>query len=740
MLSTIQIIFRIRLILAISSICVLNACQPNETKVNNATQKRSIDWPNYGGNKFGNRYSHLSQINVENVKNLTVAWVYDSEKSGSVDSADLKNSQMECQPIVVNGILYGTSPKLKLFALDAGSGKKIWEFDPFFKVSPKISSNRGVFYWENGQEKRIFFTASSSLYAVDAVTGTLVNGFGSNGVIDLHVGLDNHHDVHNLYVASTSPGVIYKNTLVLGSALSEGGDAPPGYVRGFDVQTGRLKWVFHTIPEPGEFGYDTWPKDAYKYIGAANNWSGLTVDEKRGAIYLGTGSPACDYYGGDRQGTNLFSDCILSLDAETGKLIWYYQTIHHDLWDRDIPCPPNLATIILNGKKTDVVVQATKDGLVFVLDRDSGNSIFPVEEKLVPTEGLPGEHPWPVQKFPVRPLPLSNQVFSASDITDISPESHEYIKKMFDSTRHSNKFLPPGEKGTLLYGYSGGAEWGGNAIDSNGILYQNANNAIWKLQMEVNTMNVKEIASLPKGHRLYITHCSPCHGNDMKGNGNDIPGLIQINKRLSETVLSGIMENGRRRMPSFKQLLPEEKKSLIQFLINPDKSRDITDDFLLKKAVNPTDKKGDFPYKPTYRAKFWVKVFDPHGYPAVKPPWGTLNAIDLKTGEYVWRIPLGEYPELTKKGIPITGTENYGGPIVTDGGLIFIAATRDEKIRAIDRNNGKTVWEYTLPAAGFATPITYEVNGRQYIVIAAGGGRGLKSGSSYIAFALPFDK
>jgi quinoprotein glucose dehydrogenase len=718
----------LKLSVLLTAVCFLEACNHKGEKTNMSSE----DWPVYGGNKAGNRYSHLTQINLTNVKDLKVAWIYNSE----TDSAKAVHSEMECQPIVVNGIMYATSPTLKLFALNASSGKKIWEFDPFKNIRPKITTCRGVVYWKNGPDERIFYSAGSTLYAINASTGLPVESFGLSGIIDLHIGLDINYTVNNLYVAATSPGAIYKNTLILGSAVSEGGDAAPGYVRGFDAITGKLNWVFHTVPLPGEFGYETWPKDAYKKIGAANNWSGLTVDEKRGTVYLGTGSPAADFYGGGREGTNLFANCILALDAETGKLKWYYQIIHHDLWDRDIPCPPNLATILINGEKTDVVIQVTKDGLVYMLNRDSGKSLFPILEKKVSSKGLPGEFPWPVQNFPVKPLPLSNQVFSEKDITDLSPGSHDYIKKLFDSTEHSDKFTPPSEKGTLLYGYSGGAEWGGNAVDTAGILFQNANNGLWKLQMEYTVASLHETESSSGGQRLYIAYCSSCHGKDKKGNGAEIPGLLQTRMHLNAAEINNILLEGRRRMPAFSQLSSEERKTIIQILTNgkttanpPEKKNTQTE--LMSK------KKTDFPYIPSYRSKLWVKVFDQQGYPGIKPPWGTLNAIDMKTGEYLWRVSLGEYPELTKKGIPVTGTENYGGPVVTLGGLVFIAATRDEKIRAFNKKTGQMVWEYTLPAAGFATPITYEVNGKQYIAIAAGGGRGLKSSSSYIAFSLP---
>jgi quinoprotein glucose dehydrogenase len=705
------------------------------------------DWPIYGGNKAGNRYSSLRQIDRNNVKDLQVVWMYDSndptgnDSSGSTASGHRRQPhEIQCQPIVVHGILYGTSGTLKLFALDAGTGKEIWKFDPFAGSRPFYHQNRGVAYWEDGEDRRILYTAGPNLYEVDARNGKSIDAFGIHGRVDLHDGLSINYDASKLFVDATSPGVIYKNILVLGNTVSEAGDAAPGYVRAYDVITGKIVWIFHTMPQPGEFGYDTWPKDAYKKIGATNNWSGLTLDEKRGVVYFGTGSPASDFYGGEREGVNLFSDCVVALNAETGRLKWYYQTIHHDLWDRDMPCPPNLVTVVRNGKKVDAVVQATKDGCVYVLDRDSGKSLFPVEERPVPTKGLPGEHPWPTQKYPVKPLPFAAQEITDSDITDISPQSHDYTKKLFSQFDHGNKFLPPGTKGTLLIGYSGGAEWGGNAVDSDGILYQNSNNAIWELQMESMDDLKKETAFLSVGQGLYIVNCAACHGADQKGNGKEIPSLRHIGARLKPADMAAILRTGQGRMPSFQRLSDEDRNAIIGFLQN-DKSHFMaaTEHAVeqQKKDSSAGKKSADFPYLPTYVNKLWVKLTDQDGYPAIKPPWGTLNAIDLNTGDYLWRVPLGEYPELTKKGVPLTGTESYGGPLATAGGLVFIAGTRDGKLRAFDNRTGKVVWEYLLPAAGFATPITYEINGKQVVVIAAGGGRELPAGGNYIAFALP---
>jgi quinoprotein glucose dehydrogenase len=720
---------------------LLGGCTNSRREKGPASMVAGKDWPVYGGNRGGNRYSPLRQIDLSNVKDLQVAWTYNSADSPRLDNPGRRDQhEIQCQPIIVNGILYGTNSRLKLFALDAATGKEIWKFDPFRDSRPRINANRGVVYWENGDDRRILYTAGSNLYAVNAETGKPVESFGKDGKVDLHEGLSINYDASKLGVSATSPGVIYHNTLILGSTVSELGDAAPGYVRGFDVITGKLNWTFHTMPQPGEPGYETWPKEAYRTIGATNNWSGLTVDEKRGMVYFGTGSPASDFYGGEREGANLYSDCIVALHAETGKLNWYYQTIHHDLWDRDMPCPPNLVTLRHNGKMVDAVVQAGKDGCVYVLDRDSGASLFPVEERPVPTTSLPGEHPWPTQKFPLKPAPFTNQVFTEADITNISPEAHAYIKKLYDQTTHDNKFTPPSEQGTLLYGYSGGAEWGGNAIDSDGILYQNGNNALWELQMVSMETRKKEIAALSRGNGLYVASCSACHGADRKGNGKEIPELLTIGTRLKKEEIGNILRVGQGRMPSFQGLSQDDRDAIVNYLLNiKGRAAEVAAEHK-DTASAASAQKSSFPYKPPYISKIWDKVTDQDGYPGIKPPWGTLNAIDLNTGEYVWRVPLGEFPELTRKGIPPTGTESYGGPLATAGGLVFIAATRDEMIRAFDRKTGKIVWQYQLPAGGFATPVTYSVDGKQYVVIAAGGARGLKPGGWYIAFALPGNK
>ena len=687
------------------------------------------NWPAYGGNKAGNRYSPLGQITRDNVKNLEVAWMYDA---GNTQRGDI-----QCQPIVIDGILYGTTPDLQLFALDAGSGRQVWRFAP--PAGDRPNHNRGVAYWESGADKRILYTVGSGLYAVNAATGKLVAGFGKEGRADLHQGLQTipGYDISQSSVNATSPGVVYKNTFIIGSTVSEGGDAAPGHIRAFDVVTGKLAWVFHTIPQPGEFGYDTWPKDAYKQIGAVNCWSGMTLDEKRGLVFFGTGSPASDYYGGDRAGANLFANCIVALDAQTGTLKWYYQTIHHDLWDRDQPCAPNLATVTHQGKKTDVVVQATKDGLVYVLDRDSGRSLFPVEERPVPVKGLPGEQPYPTQKFPLLPAPFTRQVYTEADLPDPASPSYTNIRERYAHLQSANKFTPPDTIGTLLFGYSGGAEWGGNAVDPGGILYQNANEEPWELVMQNKSavLSGDGAGRYTAGHALYLQYCAACHGQDRQGSGSEFPSLVNIEKKRPADDIKNLLKTGYGRMPQFLNLSEGERNRIVSFVTNTEKEQPGTRE-QASNALNVPKAGGSFPYQPAYKIRTWKQFTGPDGYPGIKPPWGTLNAIDLNTGAYLWKVPLGEYPELAKKGVPTTGTVSYGGPLVTAGGLLFIGGTKDEKFRAIDCKTGKTIWEYQLPAGGFATPVTYEVAGKQYVVIAAGGGRNQQPGGNYIAFRL----
>ena len=714
------------------------------------------DWPAYGGNAAGNRYSTLTQINTQTVQKLQPAWSFDT---GENNDSTKRGMDMQCQPIVVDGVLYGTTPRHKLFAINADTGQQRWVFDPFADPDkqPRFHPLRGVTYWSSGMDKRILYSSGTSLYAVNAITGELIRSFGTNGEVDLHEGLGDAktlgHDVNNLSIRNTTPGVIFQDLIIVGSSMNEGGDAPPGNIRTFNVRTGKLAWTFHTIPLPGEYGYDTWMKDSYRKIGGANCWAGLVVDEKRGIVFAGTGSPTVDFYGGARAGQNLFANCVLALDARTGKRIWHFQTVHHDLWDRDLPCPPNLMTVTQTGpdgrpRRVDAVAQATKDGYVFVFDRETGKPLFPVNEVAVPTTpALPGEQPWPTQPVPEKPAPFALQHLDEETITSRTPEARSYVLERFRNSQQGNKWLPPSEQGTLVFGMGGGAEWGGTAADPDGVFYVNGNNMLWWLKMR-NTQQQPGGVALTRGASLFNTNCAVCHAisgteNAVASTNQAYPNLANVGKRLDRAQINALLMTGRGRMPSFSHIAKEDREAIVNFLLHTEADSPVvataaSNDIHRVTPIAKTDAKADFPYVSPYLNNGNTQFRDQDGYPAIKPPWGTLNAIDLNTGNYKWQVPLGEYPALVKQGLSNTGTENHGGPLVTAGGLLFIAATYDQKLRAFDKQTGKVIWEYKLPAGGFATPITYSVNGRQYVAIACGGSRyGLKCGGLYVAFALP---
>jgi quinoprotein glucose dehydrogenase len=593
---------------------------------------RDREWRVYGGDPGSTRYSPLNQINRSNVHRLKEAWVFHTG-----DKREKPPTTIECNPVVVDGTLYLTSPTLKVVALNAATGEKQWEFDPRQKEQ-KVS--RGVAYWESGRDRRILFTAASYLYALDAATGQLIPTFGDEGRVDLRQGLDRDGPLGRVH--ATTPGTVFRNLIILGSHVGEGPDAAaPGHVRAFDVRTGKRIWIFHTIPHPGEFGYDTWGPESWKTAGAANCWGGMSLDERRGVVYLATGSPSYDFYGADRPGQNLFGNCVVALKADTGRRVWHFQTVHHDLWDYDLPCPPVLVTVRQNGRRIDAVAQVTKTGFVFVLDRETGKPLFPVEERPVPASDVEGETAWPTQPVPVRPPPFVRQTFTEQDITDLSPEAREAVRRRFRDTRGRRIFAPPSREGTIVFpGFHGGANWSGASFD-------------------------------PTTGRLYV-------------NANEIPWILTMKDASAGSRYRSVSTG-------------------------------------------------------------YFRFFDPEGYPAIKPPWGTLTSIDLNRGEIAWQIPLGEYPELKRRGVPQTGTENFGGSIVTAGGLLFIGATKDRVFRALDKSTGKILWEAELEAGGNATPSTYEVEGKQYVVIAAGGGFGNRAtekadtvaGDAFVAYALP---
>jgi len=593
-----------------------------------AAKQGEGDWGHYGGDPGATRFSPLNQIKASNAANLKVAWTH-----ACGDASQRPLTTIECTPIVVGGVMYLTTARVQVRALNAVTGQPLWNYNPLAGSRRSSGVNRGVTWFEDGKDKRVFAAIQDKLHCLNPATGEPVKGFGDNGIVDLAAQFD--RDMTGLSYRSTSPPVIVEDTLIIGGG---GGEGPrpeaPGHIRGYDVYTGKRKWIFHTIPHPGEKGYDTWPKDAWQRNGSAGNWPGLSVDLKRKWVFVPTGSATFDFYGGDRHGDNLFSDCLLALDAQTGRLIWHYQVVRHDVWDYDLPAQPALVTVRHNGRMKDAVAQVTKMGTLFLLDRETGKPLLPVEDRKVPASDVDGELLAATQPFPVKPKPFARQEVNEDLLTDISPEAHAFALAKFKKLRGGVPFAAPSLQGTIYSpGTLGGALWGGCAFD-------------------------------PSTQRLFV-------------NSSELPSIVTL--------------------------------------------RDVRD-------------KEKYPFAITGYEKF----IDSEGFPAVKPPWGHLTAIDLKTGDFAWREVMGEYPKLAARGVKKTGSYLLGGCIATAGGLVFLAATPDEKIHAVDSSSGKIVWEAKLPAGGYATPATYAVNGKQYVVIACGGGnrQPTPAGDQYVAFAL----
>lgn len=663
---------------------------------------QNVDWPVYHGSDEKTHYTTLSQISPQNVSTLRVAWSYDTRDA-------FEGSEMQSNPVVVGGVLYAMSPKQRAFALDAATGKELWSFDP---TGGKFTGPRIRYRGVVVHDGRVYFNYRYRLFSLDASTGQKAAGWGNDsGWVDLREGLG--RPAEGLSVSASTPGAVYKDMLIVGTSVPEALPSAPGDVRAFDVKTGKIRWSFHTIPHPSEFGYDTWPAEAWKVAGGANAWSGVTVDQRRGMVFFATGSASFDFYGANRVGDNLFANSIVALDANTGQRKWHHQGLRHDLWDRDFPAAPTLVTVRRNGAPVDAVAQITKTGHVWVLDRETGAELFPSEWRKMPPAILEGDVTADSQRFPILPKPFARQQLTEDLLTDRTPEAHAAALKLFKENPTPDPWTPPNTKGIIIFpGVDGGGEYGGPSFDpKTGMLYVNSNEMGWILKIVP-----RETTS------LFGAYCAECHGAKSTPIG---PTLTGVATRLTREQISNAIRAGTGRMPAFVTALGDSAvEQLTEYLVS---------------GKQPTLAPAHVPTFLKYRNTTFDIFLDHEGYPAIKPPWGTLNAINLNTGETKWSIPFGEYPKLVAQGMKDTGSDSYGGAIVTENGLLIIAATTyDNKIRAFDKTNGKLLWEGALPAAGNTTPSTYMVNGKQFLVIACGGGKnGAPSGGTYVAFALP---
>jgi quinoprotein glucose dehydrogenase len=673
--------------------------------------ERRDGWPGVGGGPDNIKYSTLTQITPANVHRLELAWRYDS-------GDEFEGSELQTNPIVIGGTLYAITPKQRLIALDAANGHLLWKYDPHDGAEYSGSSrNRGLASWSDGRSTILFHAVGPWLHAVDASTGRAVAGFGKGGRIDLREGLG--RDPQAISVSATSPGVVYKDLLIIGSSLGEDLPAAPGDVRAYDVRSGALRWSFRTIPAAGEPGAESWPAGAREKSGGANAWAGLSLDVERGLVFAPTGSAAFDFWGGDRPGDNLYANSLVALRAETGERVWHFQTVHHDIWDRDLPAAPSLVRLRLGGKAVDAVAQITKTGYVYLFERATGRPLFPIEEVPAPASDVPGERAAATQPRPASPPPFSRQRF---DITDRTPGAQTEVTRRLGGLRQGALFEPPSLEGTIVFpGLDGGGEWGGAAFDpETGLLYVNSNEMAWIVRL----LRREQPTAAWSARSLYEANCSGCHRSDLTGTPPQFPSLVRIGSRRSAVQVEATIRHGSSRMPAFAELGDEAIAALTRYLLSGE-----DEGVAEAAAVN----------RLPFKLEGYDRFLDPDGYPAIAPPWGQLTAIDLARGRIRWQVPLGEHPALAAKGMKDTGSENYGGPVVTAGGLLFIGATVfDRKLRAFDKRTGRLLWQTTLPASATATPAVYWAKGRQYVVIAAGGGKGGQpSGGSYLAFALP---
>ncbi len=690
-----------------------------------APKRPYAGWSEFGGAMDSMQYSSLTQINKTNVTKLERAWTHLTPGRGG---------RFPFSPLIADGVMYVIGDGPAIVALDAATGKQLWSHPV-----DGTPTSRGINYWQSPDrsDRRIIFSVDSYLQEVNALTGVTINTFGNDGRVNLREGLG--RDVKNVrQVQSGSPGHVFENLIILGSAPGELYDSPPGDLRAYDVRTGKNVWTFHTIPRPGEYGYETWPKDAWKYAGGANTWSEFAIDEKRGIAYFPLGSPTYDLYGADRIGADLFGNCLLALDARTGKRLWHFQTVHHDLWDYDLVTGPKLLTVRHEGKMVDIVAQPGKTGFLYVFNRVTGEPLWPIEERPVPKSDVPGEQSWPTQPYPTKPPPFGVQKFGVDQINPYLDEAEKArIRDIMLNARNEGIFTPPvvGKTQIEVPGAHGSGNWGGAAGDpATGMLYVRAWNGP---DTRVLTERQPESQGGSSGRALYSRNCGDCHGPDRA----NLPAPANIKADLvRETVRLGKGE-----MPPIpvRDLSAPDLDAIIAYLVNPGSGGG-------RGVVQPTQSlRPPMSPPPPGQTRYWGPYGNPfratNGMPAIGPPWTELVAYDLNEGTIKWRTTLGSIPGLAAKGIRNTGSVRpRNGPIVTAGGLIFVGSNGDGYIHAFDKDTGKVLWEIELEATPDGIPAVYEVAGRQYVAFfAGGGGDGVVTkitkpeAQGYYVFALP---
>lgn len=669
------------------------------------------NWVGYGGGNDSAQYSSLDQINKTNVAQLELAWFYSAPTGGG---------RFNFNPTIVDGMMYVMGSNNSILALNAETGEELWSIPHSARTT-----NRGITYWESEDrsDRRLLYTSEDMLRAINAKTGELVESFGENGMVDLKIGLNRDPQTISR-VESSSPGQIYKDLIIMGSAPGEGYGSPLGDIRAYNVITGELTWSFRTIPRPDEYGSDTWPEGYYNYAGGANAWDGLTVDEERGIVFVPTGSATYDFYGADRAGDNLFANSLVALNAETGERIWHFQIVHHDLWDVDIMISPKLITVNHDGRIIDAVSQTTKQGFLFVFNRETGEPLWPIEERPVPLSHMPGEHASPTQPFPTKPEPFARQDFRVSDVNPFitDPEERARIIEWVQNARNEGLYTPPGLTDTIqMPGNNGGANWGSTAADADrGMVFVMSKDAPAMLRLEPQRprggFNAPPVV---RGAGFYEDNCVSCHGNDLMGHAGVSPGLLDSVERLGHEAVASIIMNGQNGMPAFSELNLNAANidDIVAFLADPAAADayEVSEDD--ERSAN------DSPLERRYYTGYGTMNAS-NGLPAIGPPWSTITAYDLNLGVIKWQVPNGTVTALAEQGFTNTGSYwPHGGPIVTAGGLVFAGSKGDRYIRAYDQDTGAILWEEQLGAGPDGIPSSYAVNGRQYVVIPTKSGR-----------------